>query len=175
MQQLFSYFFQLCLLRADPAQTPRSIVVLSATVTLHAMVNAVAYITPPYLELRLFVPEFMLGLLLQAGLIAGLLYYRGVPERLIQTMTALLATSAIVNALFLPFAILSSQLTADDSENGLRYVFEFLTWFTFVWWVAVTAYILQRAANIHFRMGACLAVFIQLIYLIFLVALRSPA
>lgn len=173
MQQLFTYFFRLCLLRADPAHAPNSTSFLLAALAANTLISVVAYVSSPALPVNGLLPALALGLLIEAGATGGLLWYREVITRFVPTMSALLATSTIINGLFLPLAIGAEQLMASDPEGMGRHLMEFFTWFSLLWWVAVTGFILQRAANLPFGIAAAFALVLQLTYILALSSLNA--
>ena len=173
MQQLFTYFFRLCLLRADPAHAPNSTGFLLAILALNTLVSVVAYVSSPALPINAMLPALALGLMLEAGATGGLLWYRDVFTRFVPTMSALLATSTIINGLFLPLAIGAEQMMASDPAGAGKQLMEFFTWFSFLWWVAVTGFILQRAANLPFGIAAAFALTLQISYILALSSLNA--
>jgi len=157
MQQLLIFFIRLCLFREDPADSPKAPAFLATVVVIYALLSFTILMLGDGMAPSSLVTAIALGLGIEAGATIALLRFRNVVQRFIPTMSALLASSALLNLVMMPVTMIAELLgTAMLALVG---------WVALFWWVAVAGFILQRAANLSFGQAAAFAFTIQLVYL----------
>ncbi len=143
MPGLFSLFWNLCLLRSGPDQVPYSSRLTLGVLTIWVMAAAPLALAIPGIETRQ-TPLFLGGALAVEWLaIALLLRWRGFSARLLQTMTALLGSDALINLLCWPLV-----LPFAGEKTPAAVVAAVAQLLLFGWSVAVKAHILRSALEV---------------------------
>ena len=157
MQQLLTYFLRLCIFSADPADAPKAPAFLATVVVIHALISFTILTLGDSIPQSSMVPAIALGLTIEAVATVALLAFRRVTGRFMPTMSALLATSAVLNLLTLPVTLIAEQMNPT--------ILALVGWISLFWWVSVAGFILHRAANLSFGQAAAFAFAVQLLYL----------
>lgn len=153
MRALVKPFLDICLLRLAPQDLPASQLLLGVTLAGYlvfgTLLAAVYY--PFGTSLMAGVTETALVCLM----VAAALYVHKVPERLAQTLTAMMGTGAILNAVAVPLTagLLAARAHGDDTAS-----MELLSFALLIWSWAITAHILRNALSVRFGTGMALAV-----------------
>lgn len=160
MQQIFFYFWKLCLLRESPSRIPSSLYVLGSV--------AIFYLLVALTTISLIQPEQTLGgvfgsvtvsLLIQATLTWGLLLFKGMSNHYVATLSALLGTNTIMLLIQLPVT-----LTLLNAENqNLTLLANSVSWVCLGWWLAIVGYIYHKAINISVLQGSAIAFMTELL------------
>ena len=155
---LFRYWLDLCLLRAAPQDGPSSIFILGFTLTCYAMVS-VLVMTGSYgmvTGARMAVVE----LILLSTFIVVLLYLRGKPARIRQTLSAMTGAGSLLGLLALPVVIMAEPNTG----NGFTGFILPLAWITLLFWnLAVSAHIIRHALSMSYAIGVA----VSFLYMLF--------
>ncbi len=97
-------------------------------------------------------------------LVYGLLYFRGIAERFVQTATAIFGTSAIISLGSLPLVAISWLLQTSGVEaSGIHMLLFTLVVFLYIWSVAVDGWIFSNAMNISMGFGLFWAILLELV------------
>jgi hypothetical protein len=147
LNALFTYFVNLCLLRATPQQLPGSNALFGLLFVINALVGTVMMAISgleliPALTVSLFELVFMLGVLR----VALMLY--GHPGRYGQSASAIMGSSALVNLMALPLVGIGGQ--AD--EGGAMLLLGLI-----VWSVVVLGHILRHTFDMTPGQGFAVA------------------
>ncbi len=168
MLRIASYFWQLCLLRASPAQLPGSGFSTMLILGVYLLVSiAVVSVTRPTLTAPYAVLTIAIGVILQASFTFALLHFKGRQHRFNATLAALLGTNAIMLLVLLPFNLILLQ-----SESSIWLMLaNSVTWVWLFWWLAIAGYIFHKAIEISVLQGACITFLIELFGIILAVNL----
>jgi hypothetical protein len=153
VQIIFSYFWRLCLLKADPMHLPERTVVLAVLFSSYALVALCAgiinYPTRTSAEVVLILS---VGLFVQLTLLYGILRFKGAHQHYTRAVGSLLGTSALMTLILLPvnLILLKSEL------EWLRAVADSLTWIWLAWWLLIGGNILAKVARLSLAQGAIL-------------------
>jgi len=164
---LLKTLFDIILLRKGPDQIPRSLVMLTMNLALwlFSALAALALID------RFDESDFLLSLFSGA---VGLICYAGIviasrkPERLQQTMSAIIGCGALISLAFVVEYVLLEPLLGDVSAGIIATLILF-------WSVPVEGHIIARAVNRHWYVGILLAVIVfSLQYVINRLVMAAP-
>lgn len=150
MQQIFSFFWRLCLLRAGPEQIPASGFVLGVTFAVYAVLSLVTMLITEQTTFLLMVASMLIGVAVEAATLYSLLLYKHVPGRFVPTLVALLGTTSVILLIMLP----ANMIFVNVDSRILRIVAGALFLSTFVWRLAISGAILSKAARISMLQGA---------------------
>lgn len=153
-------FFHLCLFRYKPQDLPHSRLLLTVTLIFYMILSGVLAPEP------LIFPQHLLWSVIESGLlvilISSLLYIIKRPRRIVQTLTALLGTNALLSLLSVPLVIWLGQA---ESLNSSKDMPTLLLIFLMFWNMSIHVYILHHALDI--------SVFTALVITIILLALMG--
>lgn len=150
MQLILQYFWQMCRLKAGPEQLPANHFALAITFAIYfTLALATVVINQNKLEPLQIPASVLSGVLIEAIVVLGVLSLKGVRQRFIPVMIALLGTNAIILVLTMP---LNGALETLD-EGPIRQLAEILFLAVFFWWLAIAGFILHRAANVSLVQG----------------------
>lgn len=170
MLAIIQAWFYIALRRLGPEDLPQSGLLL--------LVSGVAYLL---LQMVVALPFY--GVSPQLGLVVGadlllltlfawlLLRFVGRPERLMQTLSALFGTGALLTLFVLPFNYWWDA-TATSETGPLLPAMAIL--FIIVWSLIVNGHILARALSAPFRLGVLIALGYFFINYLVLLQVRSP-
>lgn len=172
MQQIILYFWQICLLRTGPEGVPGNPFVLATTFLLYFLLSlGTLIITRTDMGFFTMVAWLLIGIGIEASVVAGLLVFKRVLNRLLRTMAALLGANAVILVIMLPANVLLDHVETETMKLVAEIVF--LT--TFFWWLAIAGFILHRAANISVIQGAAIAFGIEMLSLSVNFSLFTPS
>lgn len=151
---LIQLFLDICLFRKGPQDLPASKVLLKLVLAAYFFVGLLQTL----LGTRWL--EGVLQVLLQAGILFGFVWISlkaaGMPERLPQTLTAMLGTDALISSFSLPLALIA-LLNPQDALTHL------LLLLLMLWQTAVVAHILRHALSQTLAIGVVLSI----VYMVF--------
>lgn len=158
MSRLITIWFDICLLRAGPQDLPVSRELLWLSAGAYTLVSfLLSYSGYPAGE-ALLVALLDLGLLI--GFAVVLLYLRGRPERLNQTLTALAGSGALLGLISLPLVhvLLTGQVSGEVPP------FVAILWFLLYGWsLLVVSHITRHALSISFPFALGIAIVYTLV------------
>lgn len=153
-------FFHLCLFRYKPQDLPRSLFLLTVTLIFYMLLSGVLAPEP------LIFPQNVIWSVVETSLtvilISSLLYIIKRPRRIVQTLTAILGTNALLSLLSVPLAMWLGQV---ESLNLSKEIPTLLLISLMFWNIAVHVYILHHALDI--------SVFTALVITVILLALMG--
>jgi hypothetical protein len=140
MFALIRPFLRISLLSAGPEDLPASRLLLGITLVLYALATLAAYW--PHYGYAVSAARTGVEMLVLVGYTWGALRWRGLPERFVQTLTALLGCGVIFSVLLLPliYSVVAAQLQGRPS--GLA---AFATVAIFIWWLFAIGHIYRHA------------------------------
>ena len=150
---LLQAFFDICRLRLGPQELPASPFLLAITLLFYTVCGiGLALITiPPFQATLSGITETILVALLTVVL----LRVRSMPERWIQSLTALAGTGIILSLIALPLSLWLHELRAAEADIRVPGLLLFAL---VVWNVVIMAHILRHALSTSFGIGLLLAV-----------------
>ena len=158
----------MCLLRLRPQDIPASPALLATTLAVYLSANvAVSLIRSTLVEALILVS---IDTLLGVAFIFVALHLRHYPERLTQTLTALLGTGVVMSIPAYALHRWFSLLQARDLESELAVNLWVLL---FVWNLLVMAHILRHALNTRFIFGFFITVGYVLVLFRFMGVIQS--
>lgn len=161
MQQIVMYFWQLCLLRASPERIPGNTSILAMIFVVYAFFSLVTMWITEDRSVMAMIAKVVVSVVVQAGLIYGLLLFKQLQGRFIATLAALLGTTAVILLLMLP----ANYLFVHIDTPTMRVIAGALFLFAFIWRLAISGAILSKAARISILQGAAIMFGMQLIEL----------
>lgn len=150
---LFRAFWNLCIFRIGPQDIPASSALLLATCVVNLGLST--FINQIQLPLVSATLVAILELVVLAGLTTAILFYVSHMQRLVQTLTSLMGSGALIGSVVLVLLLVSNELP------------NFIRLGIFLWNLLVMAHILRSALGVHF----VAAFFIAIGYAIFLIQL----
>ncbi len=151
---LFDAFLRICYFRMAPQDLPASGFLLGLSLAAYTLLSLVL----GYVQLPL--DRAILASLLYTGMLVaytfGLLWLRGVPQRLTQTVTALAGVGVVIGLLGLPVVMWLEHSVAVRSDDA---VLASMLWILlFLWDQLITAHVLRHALSIRFIYGFLLSI-----------------
>jgi len=150
LSQILGLFFSIATLKRPPQDLPATQSVLVIGVGLSLTVSLVRYFILGRETYSVF--QVFLEVAVPALLVYLLLMFFKLPQRFLQSFSALCGTTALIHVLALP--ILPALYDALGSNNPIIYIVLILD----MWWVIVVAHILKHTLNVHFGTGISLAI-----------------
>jgi hypothetical protein len=151
---IFSYYWQICLLRTSPEQTPESRVLLNLIIFIFAFVLFIQWQFSDVVFSDDILITFMAVISIILSFIIytyGALYFRGHLSRLVQTLTCIFSAHLIIHILACPLLILDPYLLHANLKNPLILFIGVLYLFTSlglsVWKFVITAHIFKYALS----------------------------
>lgn len=141
--------FDICLLRTAPQELPHSWELLGLTLTVGLGLGYAAMWA--YGPAPNAVPTLLIGLLFTLGFIYGILAFRGLQIRFVQTASAIFGTDAIITLISLP--VLSAAATGNDQDAYLLLAMAGLG----TWNLLVMGHILRHALSLPLLGGILVA------------------
>ena len=158
MLQLFNRFVDLCLLRCGPQHLPRSVGLMVFMVVIYVLVGfaySTFFVEARYSPLR---PLFSLSMLI--GVPYALVAVRGMPERFVQTLTALAGTGSLISlAIFPMLGAIPDQNVALSAVQEIAYIGFIALYF---WAFVVEGSIYRHALNIPLPLGIVLSLLLTI-------------
>ncbi len=146
---LIKLFWDICLLRKGPQAIPISILLLALTLIAYVLAGVVL------LSAGASLSDAMLQTLAEALILFAflwlVLYFRKKPERLMQTITAMLGCDALISMVAIP--LLNALKTFPDVK-----LISLLLLILMFWHSAIMAHILQHALSMPLVLGFGLAI-----------------
>ena len=161
MQQIVSYFWQICLLRAGPERIPRNHFVLSSILAVYFTLSLLTMLITEQTTVPLMIGRFLIGISVEASILYGLLMFKQVPHRFIPTLAALLGTTSVILLIMLP----ANMIFENVDTPTMRVIAGALFLFTIVWRLAISGSILSKAAHVSLLQGAAIMFGMELIAL----------
>ena len=156
--KLLQPFALICLLKFNPQQLPVSNFLLWLTLISYAVTSSLTLLTlgTTASEALLAGP---LASAIVAALTAALLHLRNFGARILQTLTALYGSGAILNLLLLPLA---SMVYPDEDMSRANPIAGVGLTLLLLWSFAVTAHVLRHAMSCPFLLGLAFAIVFNL-------------
>ena len=160
MQQIISFFWQLCLLREDPGHLPANSFILGLILTFYSVVALVAVaLTRPDHPSMTIAGIVVVGMSSQAALTWALLAFKQLTNRFAATWASLLGTNTFMLIILVPF-----NLILLNSENeSLVLLADSVSWICLGWWLAIAGRIYHKAVNISLLQGSAIAFLTELL------------
>ena len=152
LRAIFNPFIQICLLRQGPQDLPTSGILLAITLTAHTVMSILLSNVALSAVNALF--SGVVDTLLLVVLTGALLYAKQRNARIIQTVTALAGTGAIITLIALP---VSGWLHGADQAAGEGGFALLLLLFLTGWSLAVAGHIFRHALSVPYFLGLVLA------------------
>jgi len=152
LRAIFDPFIQICLLRQGPQNLPTSGILLAITLTAHTVMSIL--LSSVALSAANALLSGVVDTLLLVVLTGALLYARQRNTRVIQTVTALAGTGAIITLIALP---VSGWLHGADQAAGEGGFALLLLLFLTGWSLAVAGHIFRHALSVPYFLGLVLA------------------
>lgn len=164
-------FVQICLLRQGPQDLPTSGILLAIALIAHTVASVL--MSNIQLGVTRAVLSGLIGTLLIVLLPGALLYAFKHGERIIQTVTALAGTGAIITFIALP---LTGSLPDPEQRTGQGGFATLLLLILIGWSIAIVGHIFRHALSIPYFLGLLLAGGFSVVsFLIFEVLFRQGA
>ena len=160
---IFSYFWQICLLRVSPENIPSSNILTAALLLAYGLLSTLTlYTIKPELAFQSNVSAILIELVIEAGLLFGILTFKNVKLRFLSAYSALMATNVLLTAMIFPLNIFLMNM----SEGILADFLEAISIVIFFWWLAIVGFIFNKSANISMIQGVMFALIIELLVFI---------
>lgn len=153
MYALIRPFLSICLFRMAPQDLPASRMLLGIALTAHAVVAWVLWATTPYPVTDAFLAGVTQTVLL-AAFTALVLFLHRLPDRILQTLTALAGTDALISLLSVPVSswVQGAQLAGGDPGTATVLMLVLLGWT-----LAVYGHVLRHALSSPYFLGLVVA------------------
>lgn len=138
-------FFNICLLKIGPQDLPKSNVFMMLTLIAYIIINTISELLSYHIAQSFLLALIHVGILV--FLISSLLYINQYPQRITQTITALVGADILLNLLALPIGFWLIQAEQYGFDMGLPSI---LLLFLSAWTVTIYAHILSNALDVHF-------------------------
>lgn len=146
---LIKLLLDICLFRKGPQDIPYSILLLSLTVLWNITVSVALGLIDMGVVQALM--QSLLGLSLLLLFLVALLKLMQKRARFVQTLTAALASDALISSIAIFALTLGQSLTGQSAFLG------FLLVFLMMWQIAVLGHILRHALSTRFLLGLALS------------------
>lgn len=146
-------FIQICLLRRGPQDLPTSGILLALALAAHTLLAVVFFAV--YESVVKALLSGALDTVLLVALTGTLLYVQKRNARLIQTLTALAGTGAIITLVLLPVSWWILGVGPETRQGGFAVI---LLWMVVVWSLAVAGHIFRHALSAPYYVGLVLAI-----------------
>lgn len=151
MNALFTYFVNLCLLRATPQDLPSSSALFVVVLAVNALVDA-ALMATTELGPALGLAESLFELALMLGALRIFLWLYGHPNRFGQSATAAMGSSAVMSLLALPLLAGGVASGSEADEGGIMLLLGLM-----VWSVVILGHILRHTFELTLGQGIAVA------------------
>lgn len=160
MQQIISFFWQMCLLREHPEHLHANSFTLGFILTFYTGTALIAVaLARPNHPLITIVGIVVVGISIQASLTWAVLAFKKLANRFLATWASLLGTNAFMLVILVPF-----NLILLNSENeGLVLFADSVSWVCLGWWLAIAGHIYHKAINISLLQGSAIAFLTELL------------
>lgn len=154
IKKLLSYYWNLCLLRESPENSPYSIELLFAGIILFVSIMSLQWDFSDFSFAKSALLTIIASLSLVFSFIiytSALLLFKGLQTRTVQTVTSLLYVHSIIHIFALPLFIIDPYLSHANLKNpivlfiGVLYLF--VTLGLSIWQFIVTAHVYKFALN----------------------------
>lgn len=155
MLPLVRILFDIVLLRRGPDDLPRSVILLGMTILLWVFSVLVALVLiGSFDEADFFISMFsaLVGVLCYMAIVQ----LAGYPARVLQTVSAVLGTGALITLVFVAAYVLLLPLAGEADAALVATLLVF-------WSIPVEGHIVSRAIDRHWYIGILLAVFVFII------------
>lgn len=147
--ELLQTFWKLIQFRAGPDELPSSLGLLVFIVLLTVVIN-IAQLTAT-LDVEHAAEQTGVILIVTLSFVYGLLRWRELSHRYIQTITGILGASLVINMVLTPLVIMAPYFFSEGNSEQIRmmatFVYLVLLFFVNLWLVLVMGFIFQRALN----------------------------
>ncbi|NIN35213.1 MAG: hypothetical protein GWO08_12845 [Gammaproteobacteria bacterium] len=166
---LFKNYFEICLLRKNPQDLPRSTELLAVSLALYIAISTLVIVyTAP---LATAMASSVIEILLVSLITWVILRLHKKPERLMQTLTAIVGTGCIISLFAIPL-IYSGMLW--QTGEVLQSVAALLYLALVIWNIMVLGHILRHALATTLGFGIVFAI-IYIVITTYLISLAFPA
>ena len=162
MQNLLSFFWQMCLFKAGPDRAPTSnqfLILILSTYFLISISSLLIYRA----QLTFFeiIASVTVAFLVEATCTWLLLFFKNVPGRFRATLVALIGCSSVLYLLMIPVGLLN--LSTDSATIAM---FTDTANLLFLgWWLAIAGFIFHRAIDVSIFQGSALALAMNILSL----------
>lgn len=153
IQTIVRPFVEICLLRRAPQELPHSTFLLAIMLVAHTVLSIL--LNAVVLDGWTAILAGVTDTLLVSVLTASLLFLHGFKARIVQTLSAMTGTGAIISLLAIPLFTwhAGAQQSGTVSAPGSLMMFGIV-----VWSLAVSGHILRHALSVSFFLGILIAV-----------------
>ena len=173
MGALIHPFVQICLLRMRPQDLPSSSMLLTLVLLAHTAMGAIV----AAVDLR-FGQALVAGVIdtaLLSGLTVALLMLQKLPERTVQTLTALAGAGSVIGFMAYPLSLwLHDAHVAGAASQAPGLMLGLVLFLVLGWSLAVSAHILRHALSAPFYLGLLVSIAFYWISLKILGSLFPP-
>ena len=150
---LLKPFISIILLRTGPQMLPTSQLLLGLVVLVFAVISAIAY--GMRYDLQVVTAAVIVELGLLSTFVAAVLTLYGRPERIVQTLTALIGCGAMIGLITLPLQVwfVQSELNQQQGAQHVLIVLLFL-----IWEVLIRGHIFKHALDRGLAFGVMLSI-----------------
>ncbi len=155
MWQFVKLYWSICRLRADPGDVPYSKALLGFVLLLNFLIGWFQFsfkATPLISSL-----QSLLILTISAGFTYFVLSIKGLLTRFVQTFSALLGTSAIVNLIIFPLLLLQPVFFQKKPVNSmlvsLQFMFLLAVLMINIWLIMIMVHIYSKALDVNYLVG----------------------
>lgn len=154
LKQIFSYYWGVSLLRNSPENTPYSIPLLVISALIFTIIMTAQWSLSDFDFSDDLLLIFMAGISLVGSFTiytALLLYFKGLPNRIVQTTTSLFYAHSIVHVLAMPLFFIDPYLNHANLKNpiflfiGILYLF--ITLGLSIWQFVITSHVYKHALS----------------------------
>ena len=162
MKPLIKLFWSICLLRRGPDDVPYLVPLLAITWIINLLLGWVQFSYRSPLFLALF--QSTLVLIITTVFCYTVLYIKSFTNRFVQTLTALMGTTAVINLLIFPLIILQPYIVAQQSAIpipllSLIQMFYLLAVIIMnVWLIMVMVHIFSLSLEVNYMFGLALTI-----------------
>ena len=149
MQTLFLAFANICRFKTGPQDLPASNHLLIVAAVFSGIVNFIGYRTAFHGSTFLIIAVAFSDIVITAAVYIGIVYLNRKPERVVQTLTAILGTTALLSLLKLPIHLFAPDVALQDASMQLL----FFPIIIEVWMLAVIAWIIKNTLETSFGIG----------------------
>jgi hypothetical protein len=139
---IFSPFFEICRFRIAPQDLPASKTLLLITLVLYTLVNILT--STLSLSLQMAFLHGIVDVLLLVLITSSIMYIVKLPERNMQTLTAIMGTNIILGVITFP--ILTWVFWGQQTNADVSFAF-FLLLGLVIWNISIYSYIFQHALS----------------------------
>jgi hypothetical protein len=160
MQQIVSFFWQMCLLRQNPENLPSNRFNVGLILFFYVVIAliAVALTRSTHSPLNI-VGIVFIGVSIQATLTWSVLAFKKLTQRFTATWASLLGTNSFMLVILVPVNL----LLLNTENQSLILLADSISWICLGWWLAIAGHIYHKAVNISLLQGSAIAFLTELL------------